>query len=223
MPPRRARAAATNTANAPMSDAAINQLVKTRVAKALANQEILRNNSTNGDGSQNSGSGTGRPARTPRECTYKDFLNCQPLNFRGTKGVVGLTQWMEKMESVFNISGYTVGNQVKFATCTLLGVALTWWNSHVKAVGLAVSYDMPWKTLFNMMTAKYYPRSEIKKLEHEIWNLKVKGTELASYTQPNAIIITRVHVHLEPQEQILEFLLALSVELKATSRRIAQS
>ncbi|GKF66074.1 hypothetical protein Tco_0192591 [Tanacetum coccineum] len=115
MPPRRARAAAaTNTANAPMSAASINQLIKTRVAKALMNQEILRNNSSNGEDSQNSGSRTGRPSRTPRECTYKDFLNYQPLNFR-----------------------------VKFATCTLLGIALTWWNSHVKAVGLDVAYVMP--------------------------------------------------------------------------------
>ncbi|GJU43236.1 reverse transcriptase domain-containing protein [Tanacetum coccineum] len=34
-----------------------------------------------------------------------------------------------------------------------------------------------------MMTAKYCPRSEIKKLEIEIWNLKVKGTDVVSYTQ----------------------------------------
>ncbi|GJU75727.1 hypothetical protein Tco_1272797 [Tanacetum coccineum] len=46
----------------------------------------------------------------------------------GTKGVVGLTRWIEKMESVFNISGCAIENQVKFATCTLLGAALTWWK-----------------------------------------------------------------------------------------------
>ncbi|GKA78430.1 hypothetical protein Tco_0784967 [Tanacetum coccineum] len=46
----------------------------------------------------------------------------------GTEGVVGLTRWIEKMESVFNISGCAIENQVKFATCTLLGAALTWWN-----------------------------------------------------------------------------------------------
>nr|GFB39290.1 putative reverse transcriptase domain-containing protein [Tanacetum cinerariifolium] len=43
-------------------------------------------------------------------------------------GVVGLTQWFERMESVFHISNCTIENQVKFATCTLIGVALTWWN-----------------------------------------------------------------------------------------------
>ncbi|GKE86943.1 reverse transcriptase domain-containing protein, partial [Tanacetum coccineum] len=34
-----------------------------------------------------------------------------------------------------------------------------------------------------MMIDKYCPRNEIKKLEIEIWDLKVKGTDLTSYTQ----------------------------------------
>ncbi|GJW70313.1 reverse transcriptase domain-containing protein [Tanacetum coccineum] len=74
-------------------------------------------------------------------------------------------------------------NQVKFATCTLHSVALTWWNTHVKTVDHDAAYSMPWKTLMKMMTDKYCPRNEIKKLEIEIWNLKVKGTNLTSYTQ----------------------------------------
>ncbi|GJX91326.1 putative reverse transcriptase domain-containing protein [Tanacetum coccineum] len=124
-----------------------------------------------------------RPMCTTRECTYSDFLKCQPLNFKGTKGVVGLTQWFERMESVFHISNCAVENQVKFATCTLHGIALTWWNTHVKKVGHDATYGMPWQTLMKMTTAKYFPQNEIKKLEIEIWNLKVKGTDLASYTQ----------------------------------------
>nr|GFA66883.1 hypothetical protein [Tanacetum cinerariifolium] len=37
--------------------------------------------------------------------------------------------------------------------------------------------------LMKMMTDKYCPRNEIRKPEMEIWDLKVKGTDLASYTQ----------------------------------------
>ncbi|GKF66524.1 hypothetical protein Tco_0193041, partial [Tanacetum coccineum] len=95
---------ASTTTDAPMSATAINQLIERRVVEALANQEQLRNNDVNGDGSQNSRSGTERPSHTPRECTFKDFLNYQPLTFKGTEGVVGLTQWFKKMESVFHIS-----------------------------------------------------------------------------------------------------------------------
>nr|GFB64338.1 reverse transcriptase domain-containing protein [Tanacetum cinerariifolium] len=62
-------------------------------------------------------------------------------------------------------------------------VALTWWNTYVQTVGHEAAYDMSWKTLLKMMTDKYCPRNEIRKLEVELWELKVKGTDLASYTQ----------------------------------------
>nr|GEY69272.1 hypothetical protein [Tanacetum cinerariifolium] len=92
----------------------------------------------------------------------------------GTEGVVGLSQWFEKMESDYNISNYTVACQVKFATYTLQGNALTWWNSHVKTTTHEAAHAMPWRILKKMMTDKYYPWGEIKKLESKMWNLKVK-------------------------------------------------
>nr|GEW18280.1 reverse transcriptase domain-containing protein [Tanacetum cinerariifolium] len=102
---------------------------------------------------------------------------------RSTEGVARLSQWCERMESVFHISNCAAENQVKFATCTLHSVALTWWNTHVQTVGHEAAYGMTWKTLMKMMTEKYCPRNEIRKLEIELWDLKVKGTDLASYTQ----------------------------------------
>nr|GEW53360.1 hypothetical protein [Tanacetum cinerariifolium] len=83
-----------------------------RVTAALAPHDALR--STNGDDSHNSGTGVRRTERVARECTYTDFLKCQPLPFKGTEGVSSLSQW---------------------------------------------------------------------KLEMKLWELKVKGTDLASYTQ----------------------------------------
>ncbi|GKC25809.1 putative reverse transcriptase domain-containing protein [Tanacetum coccineum] len=186
MPPRRSSATARAVAAAaatPMTVAAVEQLIEARVSAALANHDTLRN-STNGhgDGSHNSDTGIRGTVRTPRECTYKDFLNCKPLTFKGTEGVVVLSQWFEKMESVFHISNCAVENQVKFATCTFLRNALTWWNSHIKTVTQDVAYAMDWKALKKMMTVKYCPRGKIKKLKIELWNLKVKGTDVASYT-----------------------------------------
>nr|GEU87941.1 reverse transcriptase domain-containing protein [Tanacetum cinerariifolium] len=72
--------------------------------------------------------------RLTRECTYKDYLNCGPLKFNGTEGVIGLTRWFDRTESVSSISNRTAENQVKFPSCTLIGSALTWWNSHMRAV-----------------------------------------------------------------------------------------
>ncbi|GJZ51144.1 reverse transcriptase domain-containing protein [Tanacetum coccineum] len=142
-----------------------------------------RNGNDNRNGSHYSGDGSRRSLHTVRRCTYKEFLNCQPLNFKRTEGAVGLAHWFEKMEYVFHISNCTVECQVKYATCTLLGGALTWWNSHVRTVGHDAAYEMPWKTLMKKMTETYCPRSEIKKLEIELWNLKVKGIDVVSSTQ----------------------------------------
>ncbi|GJV91911.1 putative reverse transcriptase domain-containing protein [Tanacetum coccineum] len=91
------------------------------------------------------------------------------MNFKGTKGVVGLTQWVEKMEYVFLICNYTITSQVKYESCTLQGSALTWWNFYVRAVRQDVAYAMPWTTLKRMITDKYCPRGEIKKLESEMF------------------------------------------------------
>ncbi|GJT73881.1 putative reverse transcriptase domain-containing protein [Tanacetum coccineum] len=89
---------------------------------------------------------------------------------------------IEKMESVFNISGCAIENQVKFATCTLLGAALTWWNGQIRTLG-PEAYEMTWEVLKKKMTDKYCPQGEIKKLEIELWNLKVKGNDVPAYTE----------------------------------------
>ncbi|GKF84205.1 hypothetical protein Tco_0249103, partial [Tanacetum coccineum] len=146
MPPRRSSAAAA--AVTPMTVAAVEQLIEARVSAALANHDTLRNNTNgHGDKSHNSDTGIRGTVRTPRECTYKDFMNCKPLTFKGTEGVVALSQWLEKMESVFHIRNCAMENQVKFATCTFLKNALTWWNSHIKTVTQDVAYAMDWKAL----------------------------------------------------------------------------
>nr|GEY29994.1 hypothetical protein [Tanacetum cinerariifolium] len=79
----------------------------------------------------------------------------------GTEGFVSLSRWFKKMESVFHISGYDRKNQVKFATCTLLDVALTWWNGHLRTLGHDAAYAMTWETFKKKMTDKYCPRALI--------------------------------------------------------------
>ncbi|GJX56257.1 hypothetical protein Tco_0286154 [Tanacetum coccineum] len=164
------------TTTTPVTNAQLKALIDQGVANALAARDADR--SRNCDDSHNSGTCSRKTERTTRECTYTDFLKCRPMNFKGTEGVVGLTQWFERMETVFNISNCAVENQVKFATCTLHSITLTWWKSYVKIVGQDAAHGMPWSILMKMMTAKYCPRNEIKKLEIEIWELKVKGSNV---------------------------------------------
>nr|GEV71340.1 putative reverse transcriptase domain-containing protein [Tanacetum cinerariifolium] len=119
--------------------------------KAMINQSLLRN-STNRDESHSSHEDNRRNVQIVRPCFYADFMKCQPLNFRGTEGVV------------------------KFATCTLLDAALTWWNSQIRSLG-SDAYLMTWEVLKNKMTNKYCPQGEIKKLEIKLWNLNFVADE----------------------------------------------
>nr|GEV23891.1 reverse transcriptase [Tanacetum cinerariifolium] len=78
-------------------------------------RKLRRNgNGNGGNGNGNGGNGNrqgenwngdGRGDRPlARKCTYQDFIKCQPLNFKGIEGVVGLIKWCEKMDTVFHIS-----------------------------------------------------------------------------------------------------------------------
>ncbi|GKC22461.1 putative reverse transcriptase domain-containing protein, partial [Tanacetum coccineum] len=109
-------------------------------------------------------------------CTTETEDRGQAINIRG------VAEALVSNEIQRNITSNSV-SRVKFSTCTLHGVALTWWKSLVKTFGHNAAHGVPWNTLMKMMTVKYFPRNEIKKLEMEIWDLKVKGTDLASYTQ----------------------------------------
>ncbi|GKC68558.1 reverse transcriptase domain-containing protein [Tanacetum coccineum] len=130
-----ARVVVAAAAATPMTAAAIEQLIEARVFTALANHETLRN-ITNGQGDESHNSNTG-------------------IRGTGTKGVVVLSQWFEKMELVFHISNCATVTQ-------------------------DVAYAIDWKALKKMMTIKYCPKGEIKKLEIELWNLK-ESNEVKKY------------------------------------------
>ncbi|GJY42573.1 putative reverse transcriptase domain-containing protein [Tanacetum coccineum] len=145
--------APTATTTTTVTNAQLQAMIDQGVTAALAARDATRN----GVDSHTSGTGVRGSERVARECTYQDFMKCKPLYFKGTEGVI------------------------KFSTCTLLAGALTWWNSHVMTVTHDVAYAMTWVDLRKKMTDKYCPRNEMKKLEAELWNLKVIGTDVVSY------------------------------------------
>ncbi|GJS71355.1 hypothetical protein Tco_0704196 [Tanacetum coccineum] len=91
------------------------------------------------------GAGGARPvAPEITRCTYVTFMNFDPQPFKGTKGALGLCQWFEKLESVFRISDSKERDKVKFATATLQGRALTWWNGRIASMGIDAANGTPW-------------------------------------------------------------------------------
>ncbi|GJZ43914.1 putative reverse transcriptase domain-containing protein [Tanacetum coccineum] len=104
MPPKRT---STSEASA-MTQAAIKKLVAGSVSAALEAQAANMVNTDN----------TTRPREAPvaRKCSYKEFMSCQPINFKGSEGAVRLIRWFEQTESVFSRSNCTEDCKVKFAT-----------------------------------------------------------------------------------------------------------
>nr|GEV18878.1 hypothetical protein [Tanacetum cinerariifolium] len=76
-----------------------------------------------------------------------------------------------------------VCKKVKFTVATLKGHALTWWNSKVATMGLETVKQIPWTEMKHLMTVKFCPVEEIQRMEHKLWNVKVKKYNIMAYTQ----------------------------------------
>nr|GEU43941.1 putative reverse transcriptase domain-containing protein [Tanacetum cinerariifolium] len=166
---------------ASMTHEEVEELVGRRVAEemeareAAKNLETLNENEEEQEGENGGNGGNGNEGNGEN--------GNQGMNYGGTEGVVGLTRWFEKIETVFNISNCPPKYQVKYATCTLQNSALTWWNSYKRTIGVDAAYAMKWAELMKLMTEVYCPRNEVQKMETELWNLTVKGNDLTAYTQ----------------------------------------
>ncbi|GJW99773.1 reverse transcriptase domain-containing protein [Tanacetum coccineum] len=101
------------------------------------------------------------PTRTPvlKTGNYNEFISCQPFYFNGTEGAVGLIR------------------------CTLTDDALSWWNAYAQPMGVEQANRITWTELKRLLTNKYCPRTEIRKMEEELYNLIVKGNDLKPYVR----------------------------------------
>ncbi|GJX93290.1 reverse transcriptase domain-containing protein [Tanacetum coccineum] len=115
-------------------------------------------------------------------CSYKEFLACNPKEYDGKGGVVALTRWIEKMEFVQDMSGCSIDQKVKYTTSSLVGKALTWWNSQIRTLIWEVVVSMSWNDFKFMMIEEFCPSHEMQKLETELWNYVVVGAGHAAYT-----------------------------------------
>nr|GEU99427.1 putative reverse transcriptase domain-containing protein [Tanacetum cinerariifolium] len=114
---------------------------------------------------------------------YKEFISCQPFYFNGMEGVVELIRWFERTESVFSRSNCAEENKVAFAIGTLTNDALSWWNAYAQPIGIEQANRITWTELKRLLTNKYCPRTEIKMMEDEFYNLSVKGNDLKTYVR----------------------------------------
>nr|GEU98383.1 hypothetical protein [Tanacetum cinerariifolium] len=150
--------------SAPLTQAAIRQMIKENVNAEIAAERDRQANA--GNDARGSGPVRGQDAAlVVCECTFAGFMKCNPTAFHDTEGVVELRKWFEKTESVFKISECAEGKKVKFAATTLQGHALTWWNAKVATMGLETVNQMPWTEMKHLMTAELCSIEEVKQKE----------------------------------------------------------
>nr|GFA44091.1 reverse transcriptase domain-containing protein [Tanacetum cinerariifolium] len=173
-----------------MTPKEIEELVNQRVKEALAAYEATR-------------AANALEAKTQSQNGSDDDNG----NGGNRNGVVELRRWFEKIETVFHISNCLEKYQVKYATCTLLNSALTWWNSHKRAIGTKAAFAMSWKELMKLMVEVYCQRNEIQKMESELWNQTVKNNDLAAYTQIfQELTMMCTNMVLEEEDRVKKFL-----------------
>ncbi|GJV65415.1 putative reverse transcriptase domain-containing protein [Tanacetum coccineum] len=115
-------------------------------------------------------------------CSYKTFTACNPKEFDGKGGAVALTRWIEKMESVFENSGCTANQRVRYAASCFVNKALTWWNTQVQARGREAAIGMSWNDFKALLVEEFCPSNEMEKLENEFWNHTMVGANHVAYT-----------------------------------------
>ncbi|GJT73648.1 reverse transcriptase domain-containing protein [Tanacetum coccineum] len=110
-------------------------------------------------------------------------MSCQPINFKGTEGAIGLIHWFERTESVFSRSNCTKDCKVKFATGTLTEEALSWFNSFAQPIGIEEAYKITWVEFMKLLIKEYCPRTEVQKMEDEFYHLTMEGNDLKKYVR----------------------------------------
>ncbi|GJY25423.1 reverse transcriptase domain-containing protein [Tanacetum coccineum] len=84
---------------------------------------------------------------------------------------------------VFSHSRCAEENKVTFATGTLTDDALSWWNAYAHPMGIEQANQITWTELKRLLTNKYCPQTEVRKMEEELYNLTVKGNDLKPYVR----------------------------------------
>ncbi|KAJ0813944.1 putative transcription factor interactor and regulator CCHC(Zn) family [Helianthus annuus] len=180
-----------------ITQAQLEALVQAQVAAALAAAQA------------------GQHAQQP-VCTFKNFMDCRPSSFSGTEGAVGLLHWFEKLESVFEMCECPEARRVKYATGTLEGIALTWWNTQAQILGLAAANATPWNDFKELIKREYCTREDIHKLEDEFYHLKMTGSEIEAYTKRSNELAVLCPTMVDPPYKRIElYLKGLAPEIQS--------
>ncbi|GJT24989.1 putative reverse transcriptase domain-containing protein [Tanacetum coccineum] len=132
----------------------------------------------------------GNPPPPLTQDTVNHFMKCSPITFRRNEGALGLIRWIEKMEMVFTVSNLATS-------------------------GMEAVTRKTWAEMKVMMTEEFCPPEEIQRMENELWNLRVKETDISSYTTRfNELVLLCPGMVPTEQKKIKAYIRGLSENIK---------
>ncbi|GJY87884.1 putative nucleotidyltransferase, ribonuclease H [Tanacetum coccineum] len=121
---------------------------------------------------------------------FPNYFLASPGNtsFESSNNSSGLVPIASPTLSLFHNDPYMKVMQaydaiITFATGTLTDDALSWWNAYAQPMGVDQANQITWTELKRLLTNKYCPRTEVRKMEDELYNLTVKGNDLKPYVR----------------------------------------
>ncbi|GKE19365.1 hypothetical protein Tco_1426942 [Tanacetum coccineum] len=126
-------------------------------------------------------------------CSYKEFLACNPKEYDGKGGVVVLTRWIEKMESVHDMSACIIDQKVKYLAGSFVGKALTHemqkleselWNHAMVGAG-QVAYTDRFYDLARLVPHLVTLKSRM--IERYVYRLASQIRRMVALTEPKTI------------------------------------
>ncbi|GKA31269.1 putative reverse transcriptase domain-containing protein [Tanacetum coccineum] len=124
---------------------------------AIADEDVEDDDVEDDDNMDDDAGNAGGPerAQSAKDCTFSSFMK---------------------------IGECTKRNKVKFAAATLQGRALTWWNTQVATLSLAVANGKYWDDLKKTMLEEFCPEEEISRMKDDLRHLRLKDNDIAAYT-----------------------------------------
>ncbi|GKA82253.1 hypothetical protein Tco_0789001 [Tanacetum coccineum] len=127
-------------------------------------------------------------------CLYKEFMACDPKDYNGKGGSIVYTRWIEKMESVQDMSGCGTNQKVKYTANLFIGKALTWRNTlkletefwyHTMVGAGHVAYTDRFHELARLVP--HLVTLENKRIERYIYGFAPQIRAMVAATEPTTI------------------------------------
>ncbi|KAJ0641390.1 putative nucleotidyltransferase, Ribonuclease H [Helianthus annuus] len=117
-----------------------------------------------------------------RRCTYKEFMACNPLPYKGEVDPIACQRWISSTEAVFTRSRCEAEDQVMFATGLLQLRAKDWWDAYSKELGDDKVQSLTWQEFKESFLKYYSPQSAIDKIQEDFLRLRQKDETIDEIT-----------------------------------------